>query len=304
MGALMTVTGPVDAGELGFTLTHEHLFINLLREYRGNGLLNDELLAIEECQKFAALGGRTIVDCTNGSMGRDPEALRRVAEATGLNIVMGCGHYRVPYLDHDWLDAHPVDEIAESIVIELTEGIGDDHIRPGVIGEIGADKWFISAHEERSFRAAARASIRTGVTVTTHAARWPVGQAQLDLLLEEGMDPTRIIVGHCDTVPVPDYPLSIAERGAYVQFDNIRGLTEYDLVRQASQVVRLRDAGHLDKVLLSHDVCLRTHLSISGGPGFELISKDFLPRLLRVGLTEDEIRMVTHDNPARALAGR
>lgn len=303
MSELMTVRGSVPSADIGVTLMHEHLFINLLREYRGDGLLNDEALAVAECREFEEAGGRTIVECSNSSMGRDPEALRRVAEETGLNVVMGTGHYRVPYLDADWLDRHSVDEIADGIVRDLVEGVGDSGIRAGVIGEIGADKWYVSAHEERSFRAAARAHLRTGVTITTHAARWPVGLAQLDLLEAEGVPPHSVIIGHCDTVPLPEYHLSIARRGAFVQFDNIRGVTEFDTTRQVDYVLALRSAGYLDRVLLSHDVCLRSHLAIADGPGFTLISRDFIPRLRARGVSEEEIRMLLVDNPRRALTG-
>ena len=68
----MTVRGPIPAADLGLTLPHEHLFIDLLREYRGNGLLNDEALAIEEVGRFRDAGGGTIVDCTSEGLGRDP----------------------------------------------------------------------------------------------------------------------------------------------------------------------------------------------------------------------------------------
>ena len=303
MSELMTVRGPVPPEDIGVALMHEHLFINLLREYRGDGLLNDDELAVAECQGFMDVGGRTIVDCTNGSMGRDPERLRRVAEQTGLNIVMGSGHYRVPYLDTDWLDEHSVDEVADGIVRDLLEGVDGTSVRAGVIGEIGADKWYVSAHEERSFRAAARAHLRTGVTITTHAARWPVGTAQLDLLAEEGVAPESVIVGHCDTVPLPEYHLSIARRGAWVQFDNIRGVTEYDTCRQVEYVLALRAAGFLDRVLLSHDVCLRSHLAIADGPGFTWIWRDFIPRLRDRGMSDDEIDLLLVGNPRRALTG-
>ncbi|MBL1102060.1 hypothetical protein [Streptomyces coffeae] len=89
-------------------------------------------------------------------------------------------------------------------------------VRVGLIGEVGCDKWYISAAEERSLRAAARAQRATGAAIYTHAAHWPVGPLQLDLLLSEGADPIRIAIGHCDTVTVPDYAFRVAERGAYV----------------------------------------------------------------------------------------
>src|ERR1700747_3400987 len=98
----MTVLGPVPATELGLTLMHEHVFINQMREYRGVGLLNDPELAVLELAPFTGQGGKTLVDCSTSELQRDPEGLQKVARASNLNIVMGCGHYRDPYLDRDW----------------------------------------------------------------------------------------------------------------------------------------------------------------------------------------------------------
>ena len=210
---IMTVTGPVSADQLGVVLPHEHVFIDLVREYRASGLLNDEHLACRELEALRAAGGGTLVDLTLDEIGRDPAALRRVSQITGISIVMGCGHYRDPYLDRDWFDRTPVEAIADEIVRDITEGVRGTGIRAGVIGEIGADRAYISAAEERSFRAAARAHRRTGLTITTHAARWPVGLAQLRLLAEEGVDPRRVIVGHTDSVPDPGYHLALVDAG-------------------------------------------------------------------------------------------
>src|SRR5690348_30206 len=263
----MTVLGPVPARQLGVTLPHEHVFIDLVREYRGDGLLNDHALAVEELAAFAAAGGRTVVDCTSLGLGRDPEALARVARETGLNVVMGCGWYRDPYLP-DELDQQPVEALAELVVRDIEEGVAGTGIRAGIIGEVGADRWYVSAREERSFRAAARAHHRTGLTITTHAARWPVGLPQLDLLAEERVDPRRVVVGHCDMVPDPDYHLALARRGAWVQFDTVHGESEYDVRCRVAWIRNLGDHGHLDQVLLSQDVCLRSDLRALGGPGY------------------------------------
>jgi predicted metal-dependent phosphotriesterase family hydrolase len=296
-----TVNGPVPISDLGFTLPHEHLFANQVREYRGNGLLNDESLAILEIQKLVESGGRTLIDCTIDELGRDPLALQRVSRATGLNIVMGCGHYRDPYLDSNWFDKNSVDAIAELMIRDLNEGVDDTGVRSGIIGEIGADKWFISAAEERSFRAAARAHRATGVTITTHAARWPVGIPQLDLLAEEGVDPRRVIIGHCDMVPTSGYHEALAKRGSWVEFDTIRGESEYDTNLRVEFVVSLVELGFTDHVLISHDLCLRTHMSVVGGCGYDFIIRDFIPRLRNAGLDEETIHRITVENPARAL---
>jgi phosphotriesterase-related protein len=299
---VQTVRGPVAADALGVTLPHEHLFIDLLREYRGTGLLSDEALAIEELARFRDAGGGTLVDCTSEGLGRSPEALRRVAEATGVHIVMGSGYYRRPYLDEVSIDGRSVDALADTIVRDLTEGVGATGIRAGIIGEIGCDR-SISAVEERVFRAAARAHRRTGVTITTHAARWPVGEAQLDLLAEEGVDPERVIIGHCDMVPDPAYHLRLARRGAWVQFDTIQGTHERDTRDRIDWIRRLLDAGMGDRLLLSHDVCLTTDLAAYGGPGYAYLLTGFRPRLLAAGLSGAEIDRLTIDGPRQVLTG-
>jgi predicted metal-dependent phosphotriesterase family hydrolase len=300
---VMSVTGPVEASELGVVLPHEHVFADLVREYRGTGLLNDEHLARQELALLRAAGGHTLVDLTLDEIGRDPAALRRVAEATGVTIIMGCGHYRDPYLNRDWFDRHAVDAIADEIVNDIEEGVNGTGIRPGIIGEIGADKWFISAAEERSFRAAARAHLRTGLTISTHAARWPVGLEQARLLAEEGVDPRRVIIGHADTVPIPEYHLSLARLGCYVCFDSIGTGTGYDLSRAVDYVMGLVRAGFAGQVLLSHDVFLRGHLRADGGPGYGYLLTDFLPLLVGAGLDAEEARSLVTSNPHRALTG-
>ena len=209
---VMTVTGPVAAADLGVTLPHEHVFLDLTREYRGNGLLNDPALAESELRRYVDAGGRTLVDVTTGGLNGDPVGLRAMSEATGLQIVRGAGYYRRAYFPPE-VDELSTDALADLIVRDIEEGT--DGVRAGIIGEIGCDR-YISALEERSFRAAARAHRRTGLTITTHAARWPVGTAQLDLLVEEGVDPARVVIGHCDMVPDHDYHLALvgAARGS------------------------------------------------------------------------------------------
>lgn len=299
---VMTVRGPVSATDLGPTLPHEHLFIDLLREYRGNGLLHDEALTLQELALFRDAGGATIIDCTSEGLGRDPAALLRVSTATGVNIVMGSGHYRRPYLDEARLDRMSVDQIAADIVRDLTEGVGGTGIRAGIIGEIGCDR-YIGALEERVFRAAARAHRQTGATITTHAARWPVGEAQLDLLAEEGVDPGRVIIGHCDMVPDPAYHERLARRGAWVEFDTVQGVNEWDTQRRLGWIRSLFDAGLEGRLLLSQDVCLTTDLAANGGPGYAYVLTGFRQRLIAAGFPESSLKLLFEENPQRAVSG-
>lgn len=303
MDQVMSVTGPVAASTLGMTLTHEHIFINLMREYRGDGLLHDVQLMCDEVQRFGRAGGGTIIDCTTEELGRNPEGLKRISEATGVKIVMGTGHYRDPYLDRSWFDRTSASAIADLMITEVTEGIGGTAIKAGIIGEIGADKWFVSTAEERSFRAAALTQRRTGLTITTHAARWPVGREQFRILIEAGAEPNRIIIGHCDTVPDTEYHEEIARGGSYVQFDTIQGDSAYQTERVKDYVLNLFRKGFGDKILLSHDVCLTSNLSVYGGCGYDFIPVQFLPMLKEKGLAADDIEMMMVENPRRALTG-
>jgi len=298
----MTVTGPVAGERLGVVLPHEHVFFNHMLEYRGDGLMQDERLAAIELQPLAGAGCRTLVDVTSGGIGRQPEMLRRVSEATGLQIVMGSGWYRHPFLDRAYFDNHSTDEIAAEIVRDIEVGVGDTGVRAGIIGEIACDR-VITAAEERSFRAAARAHLRTGVTISTHAARWPVGMAQLAILGQEGVDPRRVIVGHSDTVHDPDYHVALAERGAWVEFDNVDGDSAYDNALEIEFILNLVRAGHLGRILLSQDICLRSQFATYGGIGYTFLLTTFVPMLREAGLSDEQVRIILEQNPRRALTG-
>jgi len=308
---IFTVCGPIAVEKLGVTLMHEHIFINLLREFRGDGLLNDATLAVRELSRFRQAGGATVVDVTNASLGRHPKTLQAISERSGVNIVLGSGLYRHQYFDAAWVDRTSTDALAEWIVRDLTIGIDDTGIRAGIIGEIACDEW-ITAQEERVFRAAARAHKKTGVTITTHAARWPIGLAQLDLLAEEGVDLRRVIIGHCDTVnstewtssaQVMEYHEALARRGAYVQFDTIRRGHEHEMDIRLAYTRNLIEKGHAGQILLSHDVCQRSHLRAHGGGGYDFLLTDFLPRLQSLGVSAEVLGIITVDNPRRALGG-
>ena len=308
---VMTVLGPVPASDLGITLMHEHIVVNLLREFRLDGLLNNLPLIIKELEIFRKAGGRTVVEATTPDMGRNAAALKYVSEMTGLHIIAGCCYYRHQYLDAEFIDRNDADALADYAVRDLTEGIDGTNIKAGIIGEIACDAW-LTAQEERVFRAAARAHKRTGATITTHAARWPIGSKQLDLLAEEDVEPRRVIIGHCDTVAsaawqsseeIKDYHEQLAGRGAWVEMDNILKSSEYELAIRVEYVVNLIEKGFIGRILLSHDIARRPTLTAYGGGGYAYILQEFVPRLQAAGVKDEKIRTILVDNPRRALTG-
>ncbi len=301
---VMTVRGPIGADALGLTLPHEHLLIDLFRISRNRDhRFNDVQLMIEEAARFKACGGGTIVELSNHGLSPNPAGLRQISVVTGLHVVMGSGWYREPYYDHGYIGQRSTRDLADDLVRDVEAGIDGTGIRPGIIGEIGADLAWVSPAEERVFRAAARAHLRTGLAITTHALESPVGLQQLDILEDEGVDLRRVVVGHAATWPDPEYHEAIARRGAYVQFDTVRGLRQYETEQQVRLTLELIRRGYLEQLLLSQDNCIQPHLATFGGQGFTFVPTTFAALLREAGLSHEQVRTLLVENPRRMLTG-
>ena len=307
-GQVQTVLGAVAPGDLGFTLPHEHTKCSLWWiENRWDywELIGDEPRINEELAAYKALGGGTLVDVTPIGIGRDLTRLARLSQATGLHIVAGAGWYRQAYYPAEArIDRRSIDDLADEIVQEFVDG----PVRPGIIGEIGTDKPWVTAQEERVFRAAARAALRTGASVTTHAVQSDVGLAQLAILEDEGLDPARIVIGHCDSHPRIEHWREIVRRGAHVEADFL-GMSFTPLERAGEPKVvelisTLLNEGFEKQILLSQDVCHDSQLASYGGNGYTYIQKSFLPRLVAAGVNAETIKTITVENPARLLTLR
>jgi predicted metal-dependent phosphotriesterase family hydrolase len=305
---VMTVSGPIPPDRAGFTLPHEHTGIALWHvEGRTDywELTPDEDVLIEELREFRRRGGATLVDLTLDGVGRDPHRLRRLAAATGVNIVMGCGWYRGSYYPPEArIDRRSVDDLAAELVAEMDSGVAGSGIRPGIIGEIGVDKPWVSPAEERVHRAAARAARQTGMAISTHGVQSPVGLAQLRIFEEEGVDPARVVIGHADSYLDMDHYLAVLARGANLQFDFLGhpfGIESSIEPRLVEIIVELLERGFGEQLLLSQDVCHNKQLKAHGGAGYVYLHQHFLPTLRTAAVGEGEIRQMTIENPARIL---
>lgn len=307
MAHVQTVLGPIEPDELGFTLPHEHTQIALWHipdRWDYWQLTRDEPVIREELGAYRAAGGRSLVDLTPAGVSRDPSWLVSVARASGLHIVMGAGWYRGAYypptLD---VDRRSVDSLADELIREATEGVGG--VRPGILGEIGTDKPWLSATEERVHRAVARTARRTGLAISTHAVLSPVGLDQLATFEAEGVDPSRVVIGHADSYPHLDHYLAIVERGASVEFDFL-GMSftpqeRHGEGRVVELLCELLSRGHVERVLMSQDVCHDSQLRRYGGNGYTYLFETFLPRLREAGVSDAEIDTMTIANPRRLL---
>jgi predicted metal-dependent phosphotriesterase family hydrolase len=308
MAHVQTVLGPIEPDALGFTLPHEHTQIALWHiQSRWDywQLTRDEPVILAELARFREVGGSSLVDLTLQGVGRDPLWLRDVAAASGLHLVMGCGWYRTAYYPPEALiERRTTDDLADELVREIESGVGETGIRPGIIGEIGTDKPWVSPVEERVHRAAARAARRTGLAITTHAVLSDIGLAQLRIFEEEGLDPARVVIGHADSYPVFEHYLAIIERGANLEFDFIGMPWERERIgedRTVELLCELVGRGHADRILLSQDVCNDSQLVRFGGNGYAYLATAFLPHLRAVGVSDAEIETMTVANPRRLL---
>lgn len=309
---VITVTGLVPADELGFTLIHEHIFLDLrIDVWLSDRMLNNPDLAYQELIRYKDAGGVTLVDQTPGGLRgnrnrilptKHPLAIREMAERTGLNIVLGCGWYREPYYE-PYLWQATTNQIADEIISDVTEGIEGTNVRAGLIGEIGTHANFISPVEERVLRAAARAQKETGVSLSTHQSEGDVALNQLSILEEERVELQRVICSHSGGQPSHDYHTAIAERGAYVSFEGLGGRKPVDAEREMRSMLELIEAGYIDRMLLSHDVCVKPMYNCYGGEGYDFIPRTWLRMMKEHGVTDQQIDQIMVENPRRALTG-
>jgi phosphotriesterase-related protein len=268
-------------------------------------------LAAEELQPFKELGGRTVIDVTSRGLGPRPLDLRSISEKTNLNIIASCG-YSVGRSHPSDMSTRSVDEIADEMIRDITEGIAGTDVRAGIIGELGTS-YPITDNERKVLRAAAHAHKNTGVAVNVHF-NWRGRQAPkvLDLLESEGVDPAKIVLDHQDGTesPTSEYFVSLAQRGAFVAFDGFGEEHYNDEMRHAHPrdvdrvkfVARLVEEGYVNNILLSHDIAHKNHYRRFGGHGYGHILRTIVPMLRELSVTDAEIRRILVDNPMRSVA--
>jgi phosphotriesterase-related protein len=294
---------------------------------RRNGLMvlanlvqDDVELAIREASAFKVAGGGTLVDMELPGIGRDVAALERISRATGLHIVASTGFYTQA--------SHPpevarldVDALAEQMVREIQVGIGTSGVRAGNIGEIGLsgmpdEPW--QPDEEKVLRAAARAQARTGASLTlhpnagTHGSRAaPVDHLDryLDLLERQGADLAKVYVSHMGFFPFETALRLLARGVGFLSYDHFGHEEYYEVIgpgrafprdkEEIELVMRLVEAGHADRVLVSNEIGWKTCYRAYGGWGYAHVYDHVVPWLRDCGARDEHLRAILVDNPAR-----
>lgn len=336
MTQVVTVTGPVASTDLGICLSHEHILNDVTSWWHrtesvgldpdgfahkkvgiedvwdlrhdpfgnlDNCRLDDLEVAVEEVARFAALGGRTIIETTGMSIGRDLVGLHTISQRSGVQIVAGTGFY----LEASWpaeIAEGTVDRLAELILADIRDG--EKGIRPGIIGEIGVSDRFTEA-EQRSLRAACLAQRETGLPMQVHLPGWfRLGDDVLDLAEGMGVAPRAVVLCHMNpSGSDPAYQRRLMERGAWVQYDMIgaelfyadQGVQCPSDEEDAANIAALVRGGFAERLLISSDIFLKSLLRRYGGPGYGHVLQYFVPRLERHGLNADDVEQLLVRNP-------
>ena len=303
-----SVLGPISPNDLGKTLIHEHITFGFAGWYANNAITPFDRtecikVSLKTMDELKTYGVRTFVDATPNDTGRDPSLLREISGASGVNIICSTGLYTdteggSAYFKFRATHGDVELEIYELFLKELIQGIGSTGIKPGVI-KVATGEGQITAYEKSVLKAAGRVQKETGVPIITHTVAGTMGPEQADILISEGADPKRIVVGHiCSSADIK-YHLMVLKKGVYIAFDRL-GIesAQSDTVRKAC-IIGLIGIGYADKIMLSND-------SIGRWLGKPFICKspthlfkNIIPDLKKAGVTDDQVNMMLVENPRR-----
>jgi len=322
-----TVCGAISSDELGLTLVHEHLTIgmpgweydNTIAPFNRREAVNACLETMDGIKNF---GVKTFIDPAPMDVGRMPELYREVSEKSGVNVICSTGYYSESAgASVYWRTLSGfkdiVDDIAEMFIAEITKGIAETGIKAGAI-KVASSTGAITDYEKHFFRAAAKAQKETGVPIITHTTGGSMGPEQAKLLISEGADPKKIMIGHMSDNTDIKYHLEVLKYGVYDSIDRLgmQGIEGMPMDEERYPVImELINTGYNDQLMLSHD-------SIAfwlGRPIFEMIPEEakwmianshpthlfnnILPILKKGGVTDHQIKIILEDNPRRLFEG-
>jgi phosphotriesterase-related protein len=305
---LQTVRGPVAGKMLGLVLPHEHLFTDLRGPQAGGYAQGDPTQVVQVVGPYlaeaASLGVTALVECSTVGVGRNLQVLQHLAESTPIHILAPTGVYRDAYIP-DALRGLSERVLSALWVKELTEGMEDTSIRAGFIKLAMSDDGPTDL-EIRNLRAAAMASQATGCAIAIHTIGGRTARQEMDILAGAGLDLQRFIWVHAQTEPDISILMEAARRGAFVELDSV-GAPFQNQEELLETVTAMIQRGYTNHLLLSHDAGWYNPGSPDGLPeggfrGYSALVREFIPALLQRGVTEQQVRRITVDNPVRAYA--
>ena len=305
---VMTVRGFIPARDMGITLPHEHVMLDFIGAEKAERSRYKRAEVFEAVlpylENFRDYGGQTLVECTPAYIGRDVELLRRLSEATRLNLITNTGYYGAA--GNKFLPRHAfretADELAFHWLADWTGGIEETDIRPGFI-KIGVDAGPLSDIHRKLVRAAARTQQRSGLVIAAHTGDGVAAMDELAVLAEEGIAQSAFIWVHAQNEKNTDLHLRAAEQGAWVEFDHVSPQT---IDQHVKLVQRMKEHQLLHRVLISHDGGWYEVGQVDGGQfrAYDTVFTEFIPALKEAEFTDAEIEQLMVLNPRAAFSIR
>lgn len=298
---IQTVCGPISASDLGVTMCHEHLAVDLAGVRRdADSVFGDSELIRSEIRRARDAGVKSFIEVSCADIGRDPRALRDIATALDIHIVCSTGFYLDAY-HPEWVKKASVEQLEEFFLRDFDEGIDGTGVKPGVIGEVAGEQDSITPSERRVITASGRAAAHVGCAVTTHCQMGRMALEQADILLSEGMRAEKIVLGHLDLADDLDYYERILSTGVNIGFDTCGKVAYLPDERRVANLVELVKRGHAGQIMLSTDISRKSYMTRNGGYGYARVMDYFVPELRSAGIEQADIdRMLVH-NPARVF---
>ena len=315
MAEVQTVTGSIDSADLGRTLAHEHVFV-LGEEHRLNYQDWDEEAMVEKAvadlTELASLGIDSIMDPTVLGLGRYIPRIQRIAERVDLNIIAATGLYtynEIPFQFHytgPGLLFDQPEPLTEMFVKDLTKGIADTGVRAAFL-KCAIEEQGLTPGVERAMRAVGQAHVRTGAPITVHTN--PHTRSGLEaqrVLREEGVDLTKVVIGHSGDSTDLDYLKEVADAGSLLGMDRFGLDVLLPFEQRVDTVAQLAAAGYADRMVLAHDAScfidwFDPDAKVQAVPqwNFRHISEDVLPALRERGVTDEQIEAMLVSNVRR-----
>ena len=306
---VQTATGPIDSANLGFTLMHEHIYVlsegvvpNFPHLWDREARIAQAVAALSEAK---AHGVTTIVDLTVLGLGRDVPLVREIAQQSGMQVIVATGLYTYDELPH-YFASRSVDHMADLFVRDIEQGIQGTDVRAGIL-KCATDAKGVTDGIEKVLRAVARAHRRTGTPISTHThAATEQGLNQQRIFTEEGVDLSRVVIGHSGDTEDIAYLERLMAAGSYIGMDRFGIDSFMPTDRRVATIAKLCARGHAERMVLAHDAScyidwFEPELPRQAMPRWHFlhVPDDVVPALIAAGVTQAQVDAMTTANPRR-----
>jgi phosphotriesterase-related protein len=304
-GYIETVAGKIEPKEMGLTLIHEHILVDFIgADSTGYHRWNKDSVVqrvLPFLENIKSKGVRTIIECTPSYLGKDPILLKKLTELTGIQFITNTGYYGA--VGGKYLPSHAYSESARELadrwIEETHHGIEDSGVYPGFIKISVNEGSELSPIDKKLVQAAAITHKETGLLIVSHTGPWSTAKAEIDVLLEQGVDPSNFVWVHAQNEKDFNNYIKAAEYGTWISLDGI----VWDVEGHLERVLFAKKNNLLGNVLLSHDAGWYSPGEPNGGDfkGFNALFDELIPLMKKEGFTQQELDLILVENPKKAF---